>query len=104
MGVFTPANNVPPSSNYATFDTRNGHLVLEFDPTTAESAVFPGVLPENYAGNGLTITIMFAVETATSGNVVWGASIERDDDETTDMDSDSFATEGTVTAAAPGTT
>lgn len=57
LAVFIPQANEPPSSNYATFDTRNGILVLDFDGTTSESAVFRGILPGNYAGGGLTLVI-----------------------------------------------
>lgn len=95
---------MPPSSAYATFDTRNGHLLLEFDAGTAESAVFSGVLPRNYAGGGLTLRIAWLADTAVAGDVVWGASFERHQDETDDLDSDTFAAERTATATAPGTT
>lgn len=100
-----PQDRIGPATDYATFDIRNGHLVLEFDPgATVERADFEGVLPRNYAGGGITVTIGFMVDTATSGNVVWGVAFERHDDESLDLDSDSLASEGTVTAAAPATT
>lgn len=89
--AFTSAANVPPSSNPATLDSRNSHLVLDFDATTDEEAVFEGVLPENYAGGGLTVTLVWLASTATSGNVVWQAAFERHQDDTDDLDSDSFA-------------
>lgn len=100
--VFTPLNNEPPSSNYATFDTRNGHPTLDFDATTEEKAVFTGVLPRNYSGGGITNTIHWTGGTATGGTVVWETSIERVN---TDIDSDSFATGNkgtTVTNATSG--
>lgn len=102
--VFKPQARIGPSTNMATFDTRNGHLVLEFDPgATAESADFEGILPANYSGLGITVTIVWMADVATSGDVVWGASFERHDT-ALDMDSDSFAAEKTATATAPGTT
>lgn len=100
---FKPQDNEPPSSNYATLDTRNGQLVLEFDPAADEEAIFSDVFPRNYAGGGINVIIIWASDGATSGNVVWGASIERQADETLDIDSDSFASEKTATAAAPAT-
>ena len=89
--VLTPAANVPPSSNYMTFDTRNGHAVLDADDTTDESAIFPGVLPAAYSGGGLTVTIVWMATSATSGAVIWEASIERHEDDAVDLDADSFA-------------
>jgi hypothetical protein len=101
--VFTPAHNVGPATNYATLDTRNGHLVLDFDSATDEDAIFPGVLPSNYAGGGLTVTVVWSATSATSSDVVWNAAIERLEDEGTDTDADSFATAQAATATAPGT-
>lgn len=98
--VFTPLHNEPPGSNYATLDFRNVHPVLDFDAATGESAVFTSVLPRNYAGGGLTVTLIWAATSATSGNVVWNAAIERMQDDVTDLDSDSFAAVQAVTAGA----
>jgi hypothetical protein len=65
--IFTPLNNEPPSSNYATFDTRNLHTVLDFDDTTAESAA-----------------------TATTNSIFWSVAIENITT-TLDIDTDSFS-------------
>ena len=89
--VFTPLHNEPPASIFATPDTRNAIPVLDFDATTDEEAVFGGFLPNNYAGGGLTITLVWMASTATSGNVVWQVDIERWEDDAVDLDSDSFA-------------
>lgn len=88
---FRPQENVAPSSAYATLDTRNGHLVLDFDHTTDEEAVFTGILPSAYNSGGLTVEIYASATSATSGNVVWQAAIERIGNEVLDIDSDSFA-------------
>lgn len=96
--TFLPQDNEPPSSNYATLDSRNSILVLDFDATTSESAIFRGVLPAHYAGGGLTVDVFWLATSATTGDVVWGGSIERDNNGGTDLDSDSFATEQTSTA------
>lgn len=89
--LFLPNANVPPASNFATLDLRNGHLVLDFDASTDEAAIFKGVLPQNYSGGGLTLKLHFAMSSATSGNVVLEASIERIGDDVQDIDSDGFA-------------
>ena len=98
--VFTPLHNEPPASAFATLDTRNSHPVLDFDAAAVESAVFSGVLPRSYSGGGLTITLIWAATSATSGNVVWNTAIERMEADGTDIDADSFATANAVTDAA----
>jgi hypothetical protein len=60
------------------------------------------VLPDSYAGGGLTVTIMFATTNA-ANNVVWDAAIERIQEDTLDIDADSFAAVQSVTATAPAT-
>lgn len=100
LARFTPQHNQPPASNYATPDVRNGVMVLDFDKNTDESAIFVDVLPRNYAGGGLTVTIHAMLTSATSGSVRWEAQIERMN---TDEDSDSFATAQSAAQTASGT-
>lgn len=101
---FTVHANEPPASNYATFDTRNSHAVLDFDDTTDEAAVFTGVLPRNYAGGGITAYVHYAMTSATTGKVRWEASIERIGDGSQDIDADGFASaQGVNVAAVDGT-
>lgn len=101
---FFPQDNEPPSSNYATLDTRNSHLVLDFDASTDEAAVFKGIMPSHYAGGGVTIKIHYAMTSATSGNVIWQTAIERVSDSQQDIDSDGFASANSTGAVAvPGT-
>jgi hypothetical protein len=97
--IFGPAANQPPSTSYATFNTRNGRLVLEFDTTTQESAMFASKLPRNYAGGNLTVYLTWMAATATSGSIGWGVSFERDNPGNLDLDADGWATEQIVTAA-----
>jgi hypothetical protein len=85
-----PLHNEAPSTNYATPDTRNGHPTLDFDSSTAESAVFTGILPNDYAGAGITVSLWWTATTATSGDVMWQASLEAMAGQ--DIDSDGFAT------------
>lgn len=102
LSVFTPGNNAPPASGYATPDTRNAIPVLDFDPTTDEAAVFAGVLPDNYAGGGLTVDIYWMATSATSGTCRWESAFERED-LSTDHDSDSFASAQSAGTTAAGT-
>lgn len=86
-----PAANTPPVSNFATLDLRNNHPVLDFDATTNESSVFEGVMPQNYAGGGLTVFLHYAMSSATSGDIDWDVAFERIGDQQQDIDSDGFA-------------
>lgn len=94
--VFTPLHNEPPSSNPATLDSRNQHPVLDFDDTTNESAVFTGVMPRNYGGNGVTVYLHYAMSSATANTVDWDVAFERIGDQQQDIDSDSFAAVNSV--------
>jgi len=102
--IFTPLMNEPPASNNATFDTRNGHAVLDFDDTTDETAIFTGVLPRRYAGGGITVYLHYAMTSATTGKVRLETSFERIGNAQQDIDSDGFASaNGVNVAAVPGT-
>lgn len=103
--VFTPLHNEPPSSNYATLDTRNLHPVLDFDATTNESAVFSAVMPQHYAGTtGVTVYVHYAMSSATANTVDWDVAFERIGDQQLDIDSDSFAAVNSVdNTTVPGT-
>ena len=85
--IFTPLHNQPPAAAFATLDVRNAHPVLDFDAAADEDAVFGSVLPRHYAGGGLTVTIHWTATSATTGDTVWNATIERMN---TDLDADSF--------------
>lgn len=106
--VLGPQSNQPPASNPATIDTRNAHLVLDFDASTNESAVFSGIMPRAYDGGGLTVNLHVLLSTATTGDTDWDVSIERIQAGTTDLDSDSFAaansTDGTTVPGTSGVT
>lgn len=101
---FSPLGAEFPASNYATLDTRNNHPCLDFDTTTGEAAYFTGVLPQSYAGGGLTVYLHWAASTATTGTIGWLIAIERIGDSQQDVDADGFASDQTVTATTvPGT-
>lgn len=95
--VFMPQSDEPPTSNPATFVLRNGRLVLAFDTTTAEGAVFKGVMPQNFSNaTGVTVYVTWMAQSATTSTIGWTIELER---VSTDQDADSFATAATVTAA-----
>lgn len=101
LTYFTPLDNQPPASAFATLDTRNSIAILDFDDTTEESAVFVGVIPENAAlGSGISVRIHWMATSATSGNCRWGVQFEK---MTSDLDSDSFDTATEAHSATNGT-
>ncbi|KKM82272.1 hypothetical protein LCGC14_1321210 [marine sediment metagenome] len=102
--VFTPLHNEPPASNFATLDLRNLHPLLDFDPTTNESAIFSGIMPRSYGGGGITVYLHYAMTSATSGDIDWDVALERIGDQQQDIDSDGFvAVNGVDNTAVPGT-
>lgn len=89
--TFFPANGEPPASNYATLDTRNVTLVLDFDDTTDESMEFAGFMPRHYDGGGITVTVGWAATTATSGTISLDVAFKSISDDADDLDSKAFA-------------
>jgi len=100
--VFVPAMSEPPSTNYATFDTRNGVLVLDFDDATSESVEFPGFMPRHYAATtGITVTLgwMFTSSgTPGTDTCVWDVAFKSVSDDADDLDTKAFAAANSVTA------
>lgn len=98
LAIFVPLDGEPPASNFATLDTRNNHPVADFDTTTGESLMFTSVMPRNYGGGGVTVSVIWAATSATSGTIGWLVGFERIDDGGLDIDADSFASNQTLTA------
>ena len=96
--VLTPQSGVPPVSNYATLDTRNGHTVWDFDAAVNEILNFESLMPRNYNGGGLTVTLVWSATTATTGVSRWLVSFERHQEDVDDIDTDSFAAAQAVNA------
>lgn len=103
LNQWSPLANEPPASSYATIDTRNSHIVLDFDGSTDEEAVFSGVIPAHYSGGGLTINTFWSFTSATSGSLRVQTAIERIDASSLDIDADSFASFNSAGGTAPGT-
>ena len=98
--IFHPLQSEPPAANYATLDTRNNHVVGDFDDTTDETLYFTGILPRHYGGGGITVYIHYAMTSATSGKVRWDVAFERIGDGSQDIDADGFAAAKSVNVAA----
>jgi len=89
--IFTPAAHEPPASDFAILDLRGDHLLLDFDASTNQHAVFPGVMPQRYANSGVSLRIHFAFSTAITGDVDWLAAFERVHAAGADLDTANFA-------------
>ena len=91
INVFTPALNQPPATGFATIDTRNSILVLDFDDgADNEAAIFVGVIPDGMStASGIYANIYWTATTATSGQCRWGVAFEKTDG---DIDTDDFDT------------
>jgi len=102
---FTPLDNQPPASNFATLDTRNSIAVLDFDHVTEESAVFVGVVPDNaILSSGISVRILWMATSETTGNCRWGVQFDKLAAEDTDTAVFDTATEATTaTSATNGT-
>lgn len=74
--------------------------VLAFDPgSTEEHTFFRSVMPRNYGGGGLTVTIYWSSD-ATSGNVIWSLAFKSVTADVDDLDSKAFAAENDSAADA----
>lgn len=78
---------------------------LAFDAST-EEAVFFRFRALRYGSGNVTVSVYWYADTASSGNVIWGAAIAAitPDSDSQDIETDSLATAATVTDAHIGTT
>jgi hypothetical protein len=98
LAIFVPNSAEPTTSNYATFNVRNNHPILEFDTTTQEATQWTGVMPRHYAGGNITVAVKWCA-VPTTGTVGWDVTFESIADAGQDVDSDGYATAQTITAA-----
>jgi hypothetical protein len=101
LAVFNAMDNQPPAAAFATLDTRNSIALLDFDDTTNENAIFLGIISQGaILSSGLKIRLVWTATTATTGNCVWQAALEK---MTSDIDTDSFDTAASATATTNAT-
>jgi len=89
--ILTPLGSVPPASNPATLDTRNGHPIARFDDTTSESLYWETAMPAHYGGGGTTETYIWMADGVVVNQAIWAGAFERHEDDNFDLDSDGFA-------------
>ena len=107
--VFDPAAGVFRSTAFPALVQANGTNIpvrgLAFDAGT-EEAVFFRFRAVNYGSGNLTVAVDWYADTASSGDVIWGAAIAAitPDTDTQDVETDSLAAAATVTDTHLGTT
>jgi len=90
--LLNATDGTPPATIYATLDTITGTStpaeaipVLDFDDTTQEYMDFYCVMPQHYAGGGLTVIVGYS--TADTTDVVdWEIALRRVADDAEDLD------------------
>ena len=102
--TFSPASAKLPSSGYATIDGGENNWRLLFDDSSDESAYWQDVLDDDYGSGTLYCDIYYSMASATSGDVVWNASIMAvTPGDSADVNTDSYDTANATTDTVPGT-
>ena len=101
--IFSESSAVLPTANRAQRGERNNHPILRFPAGIPTTCRFGWVLPQNYAGGGITIELWLSMSVATSGGADISVAFERIGALFQDIDSDSFAAPKQVTIPAPST-
>lgn len=100
--VFTPQCNEPPAADFAYFDIRNNHPVLDF--VLSKIGIFSAVMPRHYGGGGLTVYLHYAMTNAETNDIKLETYFERIGDQQQDLDADGFAAaQNTGDITVPGT-
>lgn len=92
-----------PTSDPAESVSRNDHKLIAFDDTTPESVIWRDLLPGNFNGADLLVTIYWLAATAVEGEVVWGCEWERNAVAGHDIDADSWGIQRRMRGTAPDT-
>lgn len=104
IAEFGHAHNEPPTTAPARFDVRgDDHPVWDMDAGTDEITVYSGVMPNHYAGGGVTVKVHYMMSSAIANDIVLLGAFERLGDEVQDLDSAGFAAAQTVTDTVPAT-
>lgn len=106
---FTPRSFIPASTNGPQIKLVDGTSFpvssLAFDAGTVETA-FLTFLAQAYGSGNLSLKLQWYADTASSGDVVWGAAVAAitPDTDSQDIETKAFATAQTVTDSHLGTT
>lgn len=104
--VLTPDDFIPPASNHADQGVIQQRRYMAFDAATVENMISKALqMPANYAGGVVKVDVLYAMASATSGNVDFEASVEAiTPADAVDTDSaSSFDTANGANQTVPGT-
>lgn len=91
----TPANDgtltLIPTVALARFVRRNNKNVLAFDADDNQVAMFEGIMPNHYGGNGITVTHKAGAATATTGDMSFKGFFMSNTSNVDDIDTRGFA-------------
>ena len=108
--VFLPADAVPRATNYATYDVVAGSNFpvpcLDFDGGSTDEGTYFFFRAVSYGSGNLTVRVAWYADTASSGNVVWGAQLAAitQDTDTQDIETKAFGAANTQQDSHLGTT
>lgn len=106
---FAAPDAAAPSTNFAAYRVRQGTSIpvpgLDFDAATDEAAFF-FFRAVAYGSGNLTVSIDWYADTASSGDVIWGAQLAciTPNTDTQDIETKALATANTATDTHLGTT
>lgn len=100
LAVFFPQQGEPGATS-ATMKIRNQAYVLAFDDTTDQSIEFPGFMPRNYGGGGITVTVGWMATSATANTISLDVGFKSFTDDADDLDTKAFATVNNANPTAP---
>jgi hypothetical protein len=109
FNLFLPEEAQFLAANFPQLSKVNGSAFpvagLAYDAATEEAA-FWKFIATNYGSGNLTLTVYWYADTASSGDVIWGAAIAAitPNTDTQDVETDSLATANTFTDTHLGTT
>lgn len=107
--TFSPLDAIPPAANYATLDVIAGTNfpvpALDFDASTEEATYF-FFRATSYGSGNVTVAVDWYADTASTGDVIWGAALAAitPDTDSQDVETKTFATVNTATDSHLGTT
>lgn len=103
LADFDANDAIFPATDPAGASSRNGHPILTFDDTVAETVIFPGVMSRDYSAGNVLVDIDWVLPALTTGDVTWGVEFERVAPGGQDIDADGFDTQQTGVDTTAGT-
>jgi len=108
LALFDAVDGAPPVTLGATLTNRPGastpvelFLVWGFNSGTDSYLDFRGVMPQHYAGGGISCRLWWGAASATTGDTVWLAALRAFEDDADDIDVSHTYDFNTVTDTAP---